>query len=74
MCLACKPVKKLLDWERPFSLALGLVSRFWCLSCLAPSVMRVVICMSWAFCLTDQETRETACSLERGGGERKIFF
>ena len=30
---------------------------------LAPSVTRVVICVSWAFCSTDQEKRETARSL-----------
>ena len=30
---------------------------------LAPSVTRVVICVSRAFCPTDQEKRETACSL-----------
>ena len=34
-----------------------------CLSCLAPSVTRVVICVSRAFCSTDQEKRETARSL-----------
>ena len=34
------------------------------LSRLAPSVMRVVICMSRAFCLTDQRKRETAHSLD----------
>ena len=34
-----------------------------CLSRLAPSVTRVVICVSRAFWLTDQEKRETACSL-----------
>ena len=33
------------------------------LSRLAPSVTRVVICVSQAFCLTDQEKRETARSL-----------
>ena len=31
-----------------------------CLSRLAPSVTRVVICVSRAFCSTDQEKRETA--------------
>ena len=34
-----------------------------CLSPLAPSVTRVVICVSRAFCSTDQEKRETARSL-----------
>ena len=34
------------------------------LSRLAPSVKRVVICVSWAFCPTDQEKRETARSLQ----------
>ena len=34
-----------------------------CLSRLAPSVTRVVICVSRAFCWTDQEKRETARSL-----------
>ena len=33
------------------------------LSLLAPSVTRVVICVSRAFCSTDQEKRETARSL-----------
>ena len=33
------------------------------LSRIAPSVTRVVICVSWAFCSTDQEKRETARSL-----------
>ena len=33
------------------------------LSCLAPSATRVVICVSRAFCSTDQEKWETACSL-----------
>ena len=33
------------------------------LSRLAPTVTRVVICLSRAFCLTDQEKRETARSL-----------
>ena len=32
-----------------------------CLSRLAPSVTRVVICASRAFWSTDQEKRETAC-------------
>ena len=35
----------------------------WCLSRLAPSVTRVVICVSRAFWSTDQEKRETARSL-----------
>ena len=34
------------------------------LSRLAPSVARVVICVSWAFCSTGQEKRETSRSLE----------
>ena len=34
-----------------------------CLSRLAPLVTRVVICVSRAFCSTDQEKREIACSL-----------
>ena len=34
-----------------------------CLSRLAPSVKRLVICVSRAFCSTDQEKRETARSL-----------
>ena len=33
------------------------------LSRLAPSVMRVVICVSLAFCSTDQERRESAHSV-----------
>ena len=33
------------------------------LSRLAPSVMRVVICVSHAFCSTDQERRESAHSV-----------
>ena len=36
---------------------------FSCLSRLAPQVTRVVICVSRAFCLTDQEKRETSRSL-----------
>ena len=36
-----------------------------CVSRLEPSVTRVVICVSGAFCSTDQEKRETARSLER---------
>ena len=55
--------KKSLDRERPFSLALWVVSLFSCLSGLAPSVTRVVICVSRVFCSTDQEKRETARSL-----------
>ena len=35
------------------------------LSHLAPSVTRVVICVSRAFCSTDQEKRETARSLQK---------
>ena len=66
-CLACQHfsfhAKKSLDRERPFSLALRVVSLFSCLSRLAPSVTRVVICVSRAFCSTDQEKRETARSL-----------
>ena len=34
-----------------------------CLSRLAPSITRVVVCVSRAFCSTDQEKRETARSL-----------
>ena len=67
-CLACQhfsfDAKKSLDRERPFSLALRVVSLFLCLSRLAPSVTRVVICVSRAFCSTDQEKRETARSLQ----------
>ena len=57
--------KKTLDRERPFSLALRvvLVSLFSYLPCLAPSVTRVVICDSRAFCSTDYEKREAARSL-----------
>ena len=55
--------KKSLDRERPFSLALRVVSLLLCLSRHAPSVTRVVICVSRAFCSTDQEKRETARSL-----------
>ena len=66
-CLACQHfsfhAKKSLDRERPFSLALRVVYLFSCLSRLAPSVTRVVICVSRAFCSTDQEKRETARSL-----------
>ena len=67
-CLACQHfsfhAKKSLDRERPFSLALRVVSLFLCLARLAPSVTRVVICVSRAFCSTDQEKRETARSLK----------
>ena len=42
----------------------NLTSLLLCLSRLAPSVTRVVICVSRAFCSTDQEKRETARSLE----------
>ena len=49
-CLACQhfsfDAKKSLDRERPFSLALQVVSLFSCLSRLAPSVTRVAICVS----------------------------
>ena len=66
-CMACQPfsfhAKKSLDRERPFSLALWLVSLFSCLSRLAPSVTHVVICLSRAFCSTNQEERFTAHSL-----------
>ena len=66
-CLACQhfsfDAQKSLDRERPFSLALRVVSLFSCLSRLAVSVTRVVICVSRAFCSTDQEKRETARSL-----------
>ena len=55
--------KKSLERERPFSLALRVVSLLSCLSRLAPSVTRVVIYVSRAFCSTDQERRETAPSL-----------
>ena len=55
--------KKSVDRERPLSLALRVVSLLPCLSLLAPSVTRVVICVSRTFCLTDQEKRETARSL-----------
>ena len=53
--------RKSLDRERPFSLALRVVSLLSCLSRLAPS--RVVICVSQAFCSTDKEKGETARSL-----------
>ena len=73
--LACQHfsfyAKKSLDRERPFSLALRVVSLFPCLSRLAPSVTRVVICVSRAFCSMDQEKRETARSLLVNG--RTIF-
>ena len=52
--------RKSLDRERPFSLALRVVSLLSCLFHLAPSFMRVVICVSRAFCSTDKEIRETA--------------
>ena len=55
--------KKSLERERPFSLALRVVSLLSCLSRLAPSVTRVVIYVSRAFCSTGQERRETAPSL-----------
>ena len=49
-CLACQQfsfdAKKSLDRERPFSLALLVVSLFSCLSRLAPSVTLVAICVS----------------------------
>ena len=49
-CLVCQhfssEAKKSLDRERPFSLALRVVSLFSCLSRLAPSVTRVAICVS----------------------------
>ena len=65
--LACQHfsfyAKKSLDLERPFSLGWQVVSLLLCLSCLAPSVTCMVICVSRAFCLTDQEKRETARSL-----------
>ena len=68
-CLACQHfsfhAKKSLARERPFSLAVRVVSLFSCLSRLAPSVTRVVICVSRAFCSTKQEKRETARSLSR---------
>ena len=60
-CLACQhfgfQATKSLDSEKPFSLALRVVSLFSCLSRLAPSVTRVTICS------TDKEKRETARSL-----------
>ena len=66
-CLACQlfsfHAKKSLDRERPFSLALRVVSLLSCLSRRAPLVTRVVICVSRAFCSTDQEKRETARGL-----------
>ena len=49
-CLACQhfsfDAKKSLDRERPFSLALRVVSLFSCLSHFALSVTRVAICVS----------------------------
>ena len=46
------------------------------LSRLAPSVTRVVICVSRAFCSTDQEKRETARSLSdfRRLVSRRLFL
>ena len=41
-----------------------------CLSRLAPSVTRVVICVSQAFCSKDQEKRETARCLS----PKRFFF
>ena len=55
--------KKSLDREKPFSLALRVVSLFSCLSRLASSFTRVTICVSCACCSTDKEKRETARSL-----------
>ena len=52
--------KKSLDRERPFSLALRVVSLFSCLSHLAPSVTRVAICV----CSTDyRKKRDCAQSI-----------
>ena len=48
--------------EKKESLSPG-VSPMSCLSHLAPSVTRVVICVSRAFFSTDEEKRETARSL-----------
>ena len=66
-CLVCQHysfhAKKSLDREKKFSLAFRVVSLLSCLSRLAPSVTRLVICSSPAFCSTDQEKRETARSL-----------
>ena len=66
-CLACQHfsfhAKKSLARERPFSPAVRVVSLYSCLSRLALSVTRVVICVSRAFCSTDQEKRETARSV-----------
>ena len=56
-------IEKSVDREKPFPLALRVVSLFSCLSNLAPLVTRVVICVSRTFCSTDQEKRETARSL-----------
>ena len=47
--------------------ALQVVSLLSCLFRLAPTVTRVVICVSQAFCSTDQEKRETARSLDDFG-------
>ena len=44
------------------------------LSRLAPSVTRMVICVSRAFCSTDQEKRETARSLEFCGILKPVFW
>ena len=58
-------------FTQPAATRLGAVSLFLqiplfsCLSRLAPSVSRVVICVSRAFCSMDQEKRETARSLCR---------
>ena len=62
--LGCPWGKKALDCEQPL-----FFFRFSELSAparerLAPSVTRVVICVSRAFCSTDKEKRETARSLE----------
>ena len=66
-CLACQhfsfDAKKSLDRERPFSLALRVVSLFSCLSRLAPSVTRVAICVSRVLLEGLQKKRETASSL-----------
>ena len=65
-CLACQhfsfDAKKSLDRERPFSLALRVVSLFSCLSRLAPSVTRVAICVSRVL-LDGLQKKETARSL-----------
>ena len=68
-CPACRHfsfhAKKSLDRKRPFSLGLRVVSLLSCLSRLAPSVTRVVICVSRAFCSTDQDKRENFENLQR---------